>query len=68
MVGVEVVIFGIIIVIFLIVVVVLVVILFIGFKSKKRKVDSFEIVKIELEEKQVISGERKDKVKIMKGK
>lgn len=51
MVGVEVVIFGIIIVIFLIVVVVLVVILFIGFKSKKRKVDSFEIVKIELEEK-----------------
>ena len=42
---------------------VLVVILFIGFKSKKRKDDSSETAKTELEEKQAISGERKDKAK-----
>ena len=47
---------------------VLAVILFIGFKSKQRKDDSSETAKTELEEKQAISGERKDKVKTFKGK
>lgn len=46
----------------------LVVILLIGFKSKQGKVDSSETAKTELEEKQAISVERKDKAKTTKGK
>lgn len=48
--------------------VILVVILFIGFKSKQRKDDSSKTDKTELEEKQAINGERKDKAKSGKGK
>lgn len=51
-----------------IVVVVLLVILYIGFKSKQLKDDSFENIKLELEEKYLINGESKDKMKYFKGK
>ncbi|XP_022783893.1 transducin beta-like protein 2 [Stylophora pistillata] len=48
--------------------VVLLVILYISFKSKQQKDDSSENLKPELEEKQPINGERKDKTKHPKGK
>lgn len=43
--------------------VILVVILFIGLKSKKKKDDSSETATTDLEEKESINGERKDKAK-----
>lgn len=48
--------------------VVFLVILYIGFKSKQKKDDSSENTETELEEKQPINGERKDKAKHGKGK
>ena len=68
MAGVEVATLGTFIITSLIAAAVLVVILFIGFKSRQRKDDSSETAKTELEEKQAISGERKDKAKTTKGK
>lgn len=68
MAGVEVATLGTIAVTSVIAAIILVVILFIGFKSKQQKDDSSETDKTELEEKQAINGERKDKAKSGKGK
>lgn len=68
MAGVEVVSIGTITLTSVIAAVILVVILFIGFKSKQRKDGSSNTDKTELEEKEAINGERKDKAKAGKAK
>lgn len=68
MAGVDIATLGTIIVTSLIAGAVLVVILFIGFKSKQKKSDNSETAKSELEEKQAIIRERKEKTKPTKGK